>query len=97
EGNVVGVLAVYSKLSFGADLTGALATVADSIALGIERKQADDARRFAETELRTKAEQLELINEIGKNLTSELELGPLVQRMTNLTTRLAHATFGAFL
>jgi signal transduction histidine kinase len=96
EGNVVGVLGVYGKNAFGHDITGALATVADSIALGIERKQADDARRSLETELRTKAEQLELINEIGKNLTSELELAPLVQRVTNLATRLAHASFGAF-
>jgi signal transduction histidine kinase len=96
EGNVVGVLGVYGRNAFGHDITGALATVADSIALGIERKQADDARRHAETELRTKAEQLELINEIGKNLTSELELAPLVQRVTNLATRLAHASFGAF-
>ena len=47
-------------------------------------------------ELRANAEQLELINEIGKNLTSEIELGPLVQRVTNLATRLAQASFGAF-
>ncbi|HSD88954.1 MAG TPA: GAF domain-containing protein, partial [Kofleriaceae bacterium] len=96
DGNVVGVLAVYGRKSFGHDTTGALAAVADSIALGIERKLADDARRAAEGELRVKAEQLELINEIGKNLTSELELAPLVQRVTNLATRLAHAAYGAF-
>ncbi|HUS33550.1 MAG TPA: ATP-binding protein [Kofleriaceae bacterium] len=96
EGNVIGVLGVYGRKAFGHDITGALATVADSIALGIERKQSDDARRALETELRGKAEQLELINEIGKNLTSELELAPLVQRVTNLATRLAHASFGAF-
>jgi signal transduction histidine kinase len=96
DGNVVGVLAVYGRKGFGHDTTGALAAVADSIALGIERKSADDARRAAEGELRLKAEQLELLNEIGKNLTSELELGPLVQRVTNLATRLAHAAYGAF-
>ncbi len=96
DGNVIGVLAVYGKQKFGRDTTGALATVADSIALGIERKVADDARRAAETEARAQAERLELINEIGKNLTSELELAPLVQRVTNLATRLAHASFGAF-
>ena len=95
-GNVVGVLAVYSRNQLGHDTTGALATIADSIALGIERKLSEDARVIAETELRAQAERLELINEIGKNLTSELELGPLVQRVTNLATRLAHATFGAF-
>lgn len=96
DGRVVGVLGVYGRNRFGHDITGALASIADSIALGIERKQADDARRAAETELRTNADQLELINEIGKNLTSELELAPLVQRVTNLATRLAQASFGAF-
>jgi len=96
EGHVVGVLAIYGRKSFSHDTTGALAAVADSIALGIERKLADDARRAAERELRAKAEQLELINEIGKNLTSELDLGPLVQRVTNLATRLARAAYGAF-
>ncbi|NVB82745.1 MAG: GAF domain-containing protein [Kofleriaceae bacterium] len=96
DGNVVGVLAVYGRHTFGHDVAGALASIADSIALGIERKSADEARRAAETELRAKAEQLELLNEIGKNLTSELEVGPLVQRVTNLATRLAHADFGAF-
>ena len=96
DDEVVGVIAVYGRHKLNADTTGALATIADSIALGIERKLADDARKTAEAELRAQAERLELINEIGKNLTSELELGPLVQRVTNLATRIAHATFGAF-
>jgi signal transduction histidine kinase len=96
DGSVVGVLAVYSRHPFGADASSTLATIAGSIALGVERKLADDARETAERELRTQAEQLELINEIGKNLTSELELAPLAQRVTNLATRLAHATYGAF-
>jgi signal transduction histidine kinase len=96
DNNVVGVLALYSKHKLGHDTTGALAAIADSIALGIERKAADDARHTAQAELRAQAERLELLNEIGKNLTSELELAPLAQRVTNLATRLAHAGFGAF-
>ena len=96
DGNVVGVLSVYGRHTFGREVESALAAIADSIALGIERKSADEARRAAEAELRAKAEQLELINEIGKNLTSELEIGPLVQRVTNLATRLAQASYGAF-
>jgi signal transduction histidine kinase len=96
DGEVVGVLAVYGRHRFGADTTDALATIADSIALGVERKLADDGRTTAEAELRAQAERLELINEIGKNLTSELEPAPLAQRVTNLATRLAHAGFGAF-
>ena len=96
EDQIVGVLAVYAKQRFAQETTNALATIADSIALGIQRKHADDARRVAQNELRGQAERLELINEIGKNLTSELELGPLVQRFTNLATRLAHGAYGAF-
>ncbi len=95
-GDVLGVLGVYGHAPFGHEVTSSLATVADSITLGIERKLADDARKAAETELRTQAEQLELVNEIGKNLTSELEIGPLVQRVTNLATRLAGASYGVF-
>jgi signal transduction histidine kinase len=97
DGHVGGVLAVYGKHRFSHDTTGALATIADSIALGIERKISDEARQQAESSARAQAERLELLNEIGKNLTTELELGPLAQRVTNLATRLAHATFGAFL
>jgi signal transduction histidine kinase len=96
DGDVVGVLAVYGRHPFTQDTTSALATIADSIAVGVERKLAEDARESAETELRAQAERLELINEIGKNLTSELELAPLAQRVTNLATRLAHASYGAF-
>jgi signal transduction histidine kinase len=95
-GGVLGVLAVYGEQPFDHEALGALAAVADSIALGIERKHADDALRTVERELRTQTEQLELINEIGKNLTSELEIAPLVQRVTNLATRLAGASYGMF-
>jgi signal transduction histidine kinase len=95
DGKVLGVLSVYGRQAFAHDTTGALATTADSIALGIERTLADEARETAQSELRVQAEQLELINEIGKNLTSELELAPLAQRVTNLATRLAHAAYGA--
>jgi signal transduction histidine kinase len=96
DGHVAGVLTVYGKHRFGHDTTGALATIADSIALGIERKVSDEARRQAEAEARAQAERLELLNEVGKNITSELELAPLAQRVTNLATRLAHAGVGAF-
>jgi signal transduction histidine kinase len=97
DGRVGGVLAIYSKHKLSHDTTSILGTIADSIALGIESKLADNARHTAEAELRAQAERLELLNEIGKNLTSELELAPLAQRVTNLATRLAHAGFGAFL
>ena len=43
------MLAVYGRNRFGHDITGALASIADSIALGIERKLSEDARQVAET------------------------------------------------
>ena len=92
RGNVVGVLAVYGGTVRPRHRQRARRRSPTRSPLGIERKLADEARRAAEPELRAQAEQLELINEIGKNLTSELEIAPLVQRVTNLATRLAQAS-----
>jgi signal transduction histidine kinase len=49
-----------------------------------------------EGELRAQAERLELLYEIGKHLSAEHALSPLVQKITNLTTRITGAQFGAF-
>lgn len=96
DGRVIGVLALFARHALDGYALGALATTADSIALGIERKRADLAREDAERELRAQADQLELLNEIGKHLAVEHELAPLVQKIVNVTTRLTGAQFGAF-
>jgi signal transduction histidine kinase len=96
DDRVIGVLGLFARHKLDRYALGALSTVSDSIALGIERKRADLGREGAEAELRTQADQLDLLNEIGKHLAAEHELAPLVQKIINVTTRLAGAQFGAF-
>ena len=52
--------------------------------------------RRPRTSCATQADQLELLNEIGKHLAVEHEVAPLVQKIINVTTRLAGAQFGTF-
>jgi PAS domain S-box-containing protein len=54
-----------------------------------ERRRADEA-------LREETRALELLNETGTLLASELDLGRLVQSITDAATRLSGAKFGAF-
>jgi signal transduction histidine kinase len=96
DGRVIGVLALFARHKLPREALGALAAVSDSIAVGVERKAADHARETAERELRAQADRLELLHEIGKQLSAEHEVAPLVQRIANLTTRLTGAQFGAF-
>ena len=96
DDRVIGVLGLFARHKLDRDAIGTLATSADSIALGIERKRAEIAREAAERELRAQAERLELMIEIGKHLSAEHEIVPLVHKITNVTTRLAGAQFGAF-
>jgi PAS domain S-box-containing protein len=48
-----------------------------------------------ERELREKDTQLELINQVGGMLTSELELEKVVQKVTDIATTISKAQFGA--
>lgn len=96
DGRVIGVLALFARHKLPRQALGALAAVADSIAIGIDRKAADQGREAAERELRAQADRLELLHEIGKQLSAEHEIAPLAQKIVNLTTRLTGAQFGAF-
>jgi signal transduction histidine kinase len=96
DDRVIGVLGLFARHKLDRYALGALATISDAIALGIDRKRSELARAEAEDELRTQADQLELLNEIGKHLAVEHEVAPLVQKIINVTTRLAGAQFGAF-
>ncbi|HEY8490169.1 MAG TPA: GAF domain-containing protein [Dehalococcoidia bacterium] len=49
-----------------------------------------------EAELREQTETLETLNEVGRALSAELDLGQLVQRVTDAATALTGAQFGAF-
>ncbi|MBV8756108.1 MAG: GAF domain-containing protein, partial [Deltaproteobacteria bacterium] len=94
--HVIGVLGMFSRHKLARETLGILNVVTDSIALGVDRKRSELARAAAEHELRAQAERLELMVEIGKHLSAEPELGPLVYKIANVTTRLAGAQSGAF-
>lgn len=96
EDRVIGVLGMFARHKLSRATLGTLNAVADSIALGVDRKRAELAREAAERELRAQADRLELMVEIGKHLSAEHELGPLVHKIANVTTRLAGAQVGAF-
>jgi signal transduction histidine kinase len=96
EDRIVGVMAMYSRRPIDHDLLNSLSSLADALALGIERKGAAEGRRRAEETLRTQADQLAVLNELGKQLAAELDVEALVQKVTNTATRISGAELGAF-
>ncbi len=93
---VFGVLGLFARHKLARETLGTLNAVADAIAVGVDRKRSELAREAAERELRAQAERLELMVEIGKHLSAEHDLVPLVHKIANVTTRLAGAQAGAF-
>jgi signal transduction histidine kinase len=96
EDRIVGVMATYSRRKLDHDTLNGLSAIADSLALGISSKIADEARRAAEDALRKHASDLEVLHELGQQLSAELEHDALVQKVIDATTRLAGAHAGVF-
>lgn len=96
EDRVLGVMAMYSRKLLDHDLLNALSTIADAIALGVARKTSDAARRRAESLLRIHAERLEVLHDLGKELSGELDVTVLAQKVIDTATRLSGAQAGAF-
>lgn len=96
EDRIVGVMAMYSKRRLDHDTLNGLSAIADALALGIASKTADEARRAAEAALRKHAGDLELLHELGQQLSAVLEPEALAQRVIDATTRLAGAHAGVF-
>lgn len=88
-GQVIGVMALLSPRPLATDTLGALSSIADTIAIGIERAR-------AEQRAREERDTLEAVNEVGRALAAELDREKLVQSITDSATRLAGAAFGAF-
>jgi GAF domain-containing protein/ActR/RegA family two-component response regulator len=84
-----GVLAVFSRCALTEDAVAGLSTVADAVALGIDRAR-------AEHRARAERDTLAVVNEVGRALAAELDQERLVQAVTDYSTRLAGAAFGAF-
>jgi GAF domain-containing protein/CheY-like chemotaxis protein/two-component sensor histidine kinase len=89
EGKVIGVMAMFARQPLAEDTLGVLSSIADAIAMAIERSRADARAR---DELDT----LEVVNDVGRALAAELDREKLVQAITDYSTRLAGAAFGAF-
>ncbi|HYG39326.1 MAG TPA: PAS domain-containing protein [Cytophagales bacterium] len=49
-----------------------------------------------EERVKERTEELEIVNDIGKSISSELDLNKVVQKVTDVTTKLTGAEFGAF-
>lgn len=86
---VVGVLALYSHERLPERILSSLAPITDAIAVGIERQR-------AEARARAERDTLEVVNQVGQALAAELDQETLVQAVTDYSTRLCGAAFGAF-
>ena len=53
-------------------------------------------QRFAESEIKRYAENLELLNYVGKTVSEDLDIESILQKVTDVTTQLSGAAFGAF-
>jgi signal transduction histidine kinase len=89
EERLVGALALFSRTPLTHASLQTLAVIADGIALGIERQQ-------AEAKLEEQTEVLRTINRLGQLLSAELDLQKLVQAVTDAATELTGAQFGSF-
>jgi len=86
---LVGVLGLFSRHPLEDSTLAVLASVADSLALGIVRKQAEE-------QLRLDREIIDTLHGVGATLAQELDVQRLVQAVTDAGTELSGASFGAF-
>jgi signal transduction histidine kinase len=96
EDRIVGVMVMYSRRKLDHDTLNGLSAIADALALGVASKTAGEARRAAEAALRKHAGDLEVLHELGQQLTAVLEREALAQKVIDAATRLADAQAGAF-
>ncbi len=89
DARVAGVLALYSRERMSAQMLAGIASITDAIAVGIERNR-------AEQRARSERDTLGVVNEVGHALAAELDQETLVQAVTDYSTRLSGAAFGAF-
>lgn len=86
---LVGVLGLFARRPLEDSVLGLLEAVADAIALGIRRAQ-------AERELRVQGEIAEVLYRAGTAVAQVRNLESIVQTVTDLTTEMTGAQFGAF-
>jgi signal transduction histidine kinase len=96
EDRIVGVMEVYSRRAIDHDMLNGLSSITNMLALGIERKGADAARRRAEERLRKQAGQLEVLYILAQQLAAELDPAALAQKVVDAGTRISGAQVGVF-
>ncbi len=89
DDRLVGVMAMFSRHRLSSSALDALAAVANSVAVGIERKHAEE--RVA-----SQARVMQTLNRVGAAVASELDRETIVQTVTDAATELTGAAFGAF-
>ncbi len=89
DDRLVGVMAMFSRQRLSPSALDALASVANSVAVGIERKRAEE--RVAD-----QARVMQTLNRVGASVASELDREKIVQAVTDAATELTTASIGAF-
>jgi two-component system CheB/CheR fusion protein len=96
EKDTLGVVTVFSREPLEPRILKELELAADSTAQFLSRKLGEEDRaRLLHQTLEARAE-VEVLHEIGKTLSAELDLQKLTQAVTDAATRLAKAEFGVF-
>lgn len=90
EDRLVGVLAMFAPNPIGEETIGMLSSVANMMATGIARKQADE-RQQEDTQI------AETLHRLGIALASEHDLQSLVQVVTDAATEIVRAQYGSFI
>jgi len=86
---LVGVLGMFARQSLTPDTLEALGSVADSLALGVCRRRAED-------ELRDERQIVDILHRVGVALARKLDVHKVLQFVTDTATELAGAAIGAF-
>ena len=96
EGRLVGVAATFARRPLDEDALHALEAIANSVAIGIERKKTEQAREELLAREKASRHEAEILNHLGNLAFAELDLEKLVQAITDAATELIAAQFGVF-
>lgn len=96
EGRLVGVTATFARQALHEDALHSLEAIANSLAIGIERKKTEQARVELLAREIAAGHEAEILNHLGNLAFAELDLEKLVQAITDAATELTAAQFGFF-
>lgn len=86
---LVGVLALFARRPLGEETLGVLAAIAQMVATGVARKEAEERQR-------EEARASDALYRIGVAIASERDLHAIVQTVTDAATEIVGAQFGSF-